>query len=96
MTTKTSQPNLPMSVGLALFMATGLTACDTSNKTTTGPPIVIVSPPLPPPPPPPIEDSFGTRFGTIFRSSANSEPVKPVQADISIAVDPTIEPRRLR
>lgn len=56
---------------------------------------VIISPP-PPPPAAKIEDSFGPRFAAAFRADPNSDPIDPVAGDISIPVDPTRDPLKLR
>jgi hypothetical protein len=88
--------NMPSRLGLALVFVTGLGACNNDSKAYDGGGVVVVSPPPPPPPPALIEDSFGARFGVIFRSNANSEPVDPVATDISRPVDPTVEPLKLR
>ena len=94
------QFGLATKVSLALIFVVGLGACGNSSSVNgeTGdgsPPPVIITPPAPPPAVR-IEDSFGARFGAIFRSPADGEPVDPVQADISIPNDPTLEPLKLR
>ena len=100
MTSTPFQFGLATKVSLALIFVVGLGACGNSSSVNgeTGdgsPPPVIITPPAPPPAVR-IEDSFGARFGAIFRSPADGEPVDPVQADISIPNDPTLEPLKLR
>ena len=100
MTSKPFQFGLAAKASLALIFVVGLGACGNSSSVNgeTGdgsPPPVIITPPAPPPAVR-IEDSFGARFGAIFRSPADGEPVDPVQADISIPNDPTLEPLKLR
>lgn len=97
MGTKTSLFSLPTRFGLAFILLAGVAACNSGgddNDYDPGP--IVVTPPSPPPPAALIEDSFGARFGTIFRAGPNTEPVDPVQSDISIPVDPTRDPLRLR
>lgn len=87
---------VPARIGVALLLLGGLAACDSGKSSKDDGSVVIITPPPPPPPPPLIEDTFGARFGAIFRTSANSDPVDPVQTDINKLVDPTLDPSRLR
>ena len=96
MTTRLSSKKVTACVGLTLIVAIGIAGCSDGNSSYKDDGGVVVVTPPPPPPPPLIEDTFGARFGVIFRTNANTEPVDPMQSDITPAVNPTIEPSKLR